>query len=215
MIVKTEQDEIARFLGDASNMPGGSAERVCFVESADDVVALLADAHVRQIPVTIAGAGTGLSGACIPMGGTVLATSRMNRIRDINAQSMLVSVEPGVMLADLQREVEQLSLFYPPDPTERTCSIGGTIATNASGARTFKYGPTRDYIVELDVVLATGEQLHLVRNDNHAIDGRMSLTTTNGRAIDLVVPSYAMPAIKHAAGYFASPTMDSIDLFIG
>jgi D-lactate dehydrogenase (cytochrome) len=215
MIVKQDQDEIAGFLGDASNMPGGSADRVCIVESADEVAELLAACSRDRTPVTVAGAGTGLSGGRVPMGGTVVATARLNRILSIDAERKQAVVEPGVMLSELQSEVERLDLLYPPDPTERTCSIGGTIATNASGARTFKYGATRAYVDALDVVLATGERLELVRGQQRAAGRNLQLRTVDGRAIDLVLPSYTMPAIKHAAGYFAAPEMDAIDLFIG
>lgn len=215
MIVKTERDEIIGFFGDASNMPGGTADSVCLAESADDVVAVLRDANLRGVPVTIAGAGTGLSGARIPNGGTVLATERLNRIIDIDVAQRRAFVEPGVLLGQLQDEVESRGLLYSPDPTERTCSIGGTIATNASGARTFKYGPTRNYVDELDVVLATGEQLHLVRGELFADKRQLSLCTVDEREIEVVLPTYAMPPIKHAAGYYAAPDMDAIDLFIG
>jgi D-lactate dehydrogenase (cytochrome) len=215
MIVKEEQDAIAGFLRDASNMPGGAADRVCIVESADEVATLLAECTRSATPVTIAGAGTGLSGARVPMGGTVLSTARLNRILAIDSTTMRASVEPGVMLGDLQTEVERLGLLYPPDPTERTCSIGGTIATNASGARTFRYGPTRNYVEAIDVVLATGERLALVRGENEAVGNLLTLRTTDGREIQLELPTYTMPSIKHAAGYYAAPGMDAIDLFIG
>jgi D-lactate dehydrogenase (cytochrome) len=215
MIVKQEQDEIAGFLRDASNMPGGTAERVYIAESADEIATLLAECTRTSTPVTIAGAGTGLSGGRVPIGGSVLSTARLNRILAIDADARRAIVEPGVMLAELQTEVERLGLLYPPDPTERTCSIGGTIATNASGARTFKYGATRAYVDALDVVLATGERLALERGATRA-DGRMlALRTVEGRTIPLELPAYTMPAIKHAAGYYAAPDMDAIDLFIG
>ena len=215
MIVKNHPDEIIGFLGDASNMPGGFADRVCMVENEEEISEVLASCAATGAPVTVAGAGTGLSGGRVPFGGTVLSMARMNNILGIDEVRRRASVEPGVMLGDLQLEVERAGLLYPPDPTERTCSIGGTIATNASGARTFKYGPTREYVEELDVVLSDGDRLHLVRGAVRASAGRMTLHTLAGRAIDIETPPYSMPAIKHAAGYFAAPDMDAIDLFIG
>ncbi len=215
MIIKSEQDEILGFLKDASNMPGGEAERVYFPESEEEIVELLTECDRTGTPVTVAGAGTGLAGGRVPFGGVVLATSRLHRIVDIDAAGRRATVEPGVILGELQREVEALDLLYPPDPTERTCYVGGSIATNASGARTFKYGPTRDYIEALEVVLGTGERLRLRRGQTIADGRRLRLTTLEGRAIDLELPPYTMPAVKHAAGYFAAPGMDAIDLFIG
>jgi len=121
-------------------------------------------------------------------------------------------VEPGVFLSDLQRAVDQEGLLYPPDPTERGCFIGGTVATNASGARTYKYGPTRNYIRRLKIVLASGEIVDLRRGDVRAdSDGQIRIGSINAE-----LPSYHMPATrKNASGYFVAPGMDAVDLFIG
>jgi D-lactate dehydrogenase (cytochrome) len=215
MIVKHLQDEILGYLKDASNMPGGHAERVFFPESEEELASLLADCHRDGTPVTVSGAGTGLAGGRVPFGGAVVSTSKLNAIVSIDPEANRARVEPGVILAELQREVEAHDRLYPPDPTERNCFIGGSVATNASGARTFKYGPTRNYVTALKLLLGSGERLHLRRGQTIA-DGRaLRLHTVEGRAIEIELPSYTMPAIKHAAGYFAKPGMDAIDLFIG
>ncbi len=215
MIVKQDQDEIIDFLKDASNMPGGSAEAVYFPESEDDAIAAVRDARSRGLGITIAGAGTGLAGGRVPFGGAVIACARMNRIASIDPAAMRAVVGPGVILGEFQQEAERLDLLYPPDPTERTCFIGGTIGTNSSGARTFKYGPTRVYVERLRVVLADGDVLELPRGRFVADGLHLSLRTESGRKIALELPSYTMPAIKHAAGYYARPGMDAVDLFIG
>lgn len=215
MIVKQEQDEILGYLKDASNMPGGYAERIYFPESEDDVIAALEECRKQRLKVTVAGAGTGLAGGRVPFGGAVIATSRMDRIIKIDAERLRATVQPGVILGEFQAEVERLGLFYPPDPTERNCFIGGTVATNASGARTFKYGPTRAFIEGLRIVLASGERLHLRRGETYAIDHHLTLVTESGRKIELELPAYTMPATKHAAGYYVHGGMDAIDLFIG
>src|SRR5215207_7160674 len=121
-------------------------------------------------------------------------------------------VEAGVILSDLQRAVDHDGLLYPPDPTERGCFVGGTVATNASGARTFKYGPTRNYINRLKVVLASGEMLDLRRGAVRAdARGRIRVGT-----IEVQLPQYRRPATrKNATGYFVAPSMDAVDLFIG
>jgi D-lactate dehydrogenase (cytochrome) len=108
--------------------------------------------------------------------------------------------------------VDHEGLLYPPDPTERGCFVGGNVATNASGARTFKYGPTRNYINRLKVVLASGEVLDLRRGEVRAAHDRIRL----GKSIEVQLPDYRMPATrKNASAYFVAPEMDAVDLFIG
>ncbi|RKY91215.1 MAG: hypothetical protein DRQ01_08070 [Ignavibacteriae bacterium] len=134
---------------------------------------------------------------------------------DVDEQNRCAVVQPGVLLSDLEEAVKEKNLFYPPDPTEKSCFIGGNVATNASGARTFKYGPTRDYILELEIVLPDGEILTVKRNDIFATDFLLTLKTTAGIIIKLELPDYKMPSIKNAAGYYCKKNMDAVDLFIG
>jgi D-lactate dehydrogenase (cytochrome) len=142
-------DDLQNYLTDASNMPGGYAERLFVPETADDIAAVLREANENGIRVTVSGARTGTVGGAVPFGGYVISLEKLNRINSIDGQAMRAVVEPGVILADLAKaaEAEAEGLFYPPDPTEWSCQIGGTVATNASGARSFKYGATRDYAV--------------------------------------------------------------------
>jgi D-lactate dehydrogenase (cytochrome) len=134
-----------------------------------------------------------------------LATDKLNRIKSIvhEGEGGFAVVEPAVILSDLQRAVDHEGLLYPPDPTERGCYVGGNVATNASGARTFKYGPTRNYISRLKVVLASGEVLDLRRGAVHADGhGRIRL----GPSIELQLPNYRLPHTrKNATGYFVAP----------
>src|SRR6266542_3339302 len=149
MLTKTQPDEIQDFLSDASHLRGGHANRVVFPESAEEVAEILVEATRTKSQVTVSGAGTGTVAGRVPFGGTVIATDRLNQIREVvhNEQDGGRAIAgAGVILRDLQRAVESEDLFYPPDPTERSCFLGGTVATNASGARTFKYGPTRNYV---------------------------------------------------------------------
>lgn len=217
MLVKTESDEIQSYLTDASFLRGGVAESVVFPESAEEVVEVLARATREKAPVTVSGAGTGTVGGRVPFGGIVLASDKLNQIRSIDSVGGLAIAEPGVILRDLQRAVESKDLLYPPDPTERGCFLGGTVATNASGARTFKYGPTRNYIKRLKIALATGEILDLRRGELHATaSGAVMIPLSSGCVIETQLPSYQMPRVrKHASGYFVEPGMDLLDLFIG
>lgn len=211
---KSQPHEIESFLTDASFIREGYADRVVFPESVADVAEVLAAANRERVPVTVSGAGTGTVGGRVAFGGTVLATDRLNRVKSIVREDGggTAVVEAGVILAELQRAVDQQGLLYPPDPTERGCFIGGTVATNASGARTFKYGPTRNYVRRLQVVLASGEVLDLRRGDVRAdATGRMRVGS-----VEVILPPYQMPQTrKNASGYFVAPEMDGVDLFIG
>jgi glycolate oxidase subunit GlcD len=113
--------------------------------------------------VTARGAGYGYVGGCVPShGGIVISLMRLNRIKEINADDFVAVVEPGVLTEHLQKEVEKLRRFYPPDPASRAdCSIGGNIATNAGGPRCLKYGVTREYVLGLEVVLVDGSVVRL------------------------------------------------------
>ncbi|MFL6332925.1 MAG: FAD-binding oxidoreductase [Pyrinomonadaceae bacterium] len=220
MLIKQAQDEIQSFLADASNTSGGRAERVLFPESAEEVARALAEAAREGMPVTVAGAGTGIVGGRVPYGGVVLSTERLNRVGEFVHEPSgggWATAGAGVVLSDFQREAKARRLLYPPDPTEGSCYLGGTLATNASGARTFKYGPTRAYVRALQVALTTGDLLEIRRGELFAgADGSVKLPLGGGRSIEARLPTYTMPATrKHAAGYFARPGMDLIDLFIG
>lgn len=214
MIIKKDKSEIENYLSDAANF-SGFCDAVYFPENENDVVEVLKQAHAGKMPVTISGNGTGLTGGRVPEGGYVISTERMNRIVEINIEDKYAVVEPGVLLAEFQEECNSKGLLYPPDPTETNCFIGGTIATNSSGAKTFKYGPTRNYVEELRLVLADGDVLHLKRGDIIADGYRAVLQTESGREIALDLPDYGMPSTKHSAGYYVKENMDIIDLFIG
>ena len=213
MLVKTH--DLQDYLTDASFIRDGHAERVVLPETIDEVAQVLAEANRARTPVTVSGAGTGTVGGRVAFGGIVLATDRLNHIKSIVREDGAARgvAEAGVVLSDFQRAVESEGLLYPPDPTERGCFLGGTVATNASGARTFKYGPTRNYITGLKVVLASGEVLELRRGEVHADShGRLRI----GKSIEVQLPDLRMPATrKNATGYFVAPEMDAIDLFIG
>ena len=219
MLQKTAQDEVQSFLADASNLAGGHAARVAWPESAAEVSELLRAATRAGTPVTVAGAGTGVVGGRVPFGGLVLATDRLNRLGEIVKEEKggRATVGAGVTLGEFRRACEARALFYPPDPTEWSCYMGGTVATNASGARTFKYGPTRGYVRRLQVALTTGDVLDIRRGDVRADKrGRLLIPLAGGRAITAQLPTYRMPQTrKHVAGYYVAPELDALDLFIG
>lgn len=217
MLIKSESGEIENYLNDASNLVGGWAERVFLPESEADVSEFLKHANKENIPVTVSGARTGTVGGAIPFGGYVISLERLNRIKKIDKSVMTAVVEPGVILADFQKAVDEAGLFYPPDPTEWSCQIGGTVATNASGARSFKYGASRRYVIGLNIILADGDSLRLKRGERLSEnDGRLRLLSVGGREIALDVPTFGRPNVrKNASGYYNERPLDAIDLFIG
>ena len=126
--------------------------------STEQVAAVLRYANERRLPVTPRGQGTGLVGAAVALhGGIMLSTARMNRILELDEDNLTLTVEPGVLLMEIAKFVEERDFFYPPDPGEKSASIGGNISTNAGGMRAVKYGVTRDYVRGLEVVLANGD----------------------------------------------------------
>lgn len=148
------------FLSDTLGRRKGEASALVFAKSTEEVGKLLQYAHANRIPVTPRGAGTNLVGSTVPVdGGIILDLSQMNRILELDTETMTITVEPGLLLQDLQAYVEEHNLFYPPDPGEKASSIGGNISTNAGGMRAVKYGVTRDYVRGLEVVTADGTVL--------------------------------------------------------
>lgn len=127
-----------------------------------EVSAVMGYAYAHDIPVVVRGSGTGLVGAAVALhGGIMLETTQMNRILELDRENLTVTVQPGVLLMELSDYVEGNGFFYPPDPGEKSATIGGNISTNAGGMRAVKYGVTRDYVRGLTVVLPTGEVITL------------------------------------------------------
>ena len=127
--------------------------------TAEEISAIMKICNANKIPVTPRGAGTGLSGGALPhLGGVLLSTERMNTILEIDERNLQVTTEPGVITEVLQQTVKEKGLFYPPDPASRgSCFIGGNIAENSGGPKAVKYGVVKDYVLNLEVVLPTGE----------------------------------------------------------
>lgn len=141
-------------LGGISCMP----EVLVRVRSTQQVSQVMRHAYQRNIPVTVRGSGTGLVGAAVPIhGGILLETTRMNKILALDSNNLTVTVQPGVLLMELAAFAEENDFLYPPDPGEKSATIGGNISTNAGGMRAVKYGVTRDYVRALTVVLPNGE----------------------------------------------------------
>ena len=224
---------LEQFATDESGLFQGEAiEAVCYPDSEADLAQLLAQATAEGTLVTVSGAGTGITGGRVAThGGVVVTTESLTAPwpRDLPATTadvfgtsytIYVDEDRGRAVVPAGLSIEHLGnmlpagLLYPPDPTEKTALLGGTVATNASGARTFHHGPTRDWILGLRVVLPSGDVLNLGREEVGA-DGGMTFTSDSGCQYSFPLPTYAMPALKNAAGLYARPGMDLVDLFIG
>ena len=145
-------------LGGIEKMP----EVLVRVHTTEEVSAVMKLAWERNIPVTVRGSGTGLVGGAVPIeGGILLETTKMNKILSLDKSTLTVTVQPGVLLMELAAFAEENDFLYPPDPGEKSATIGGNISTNAGGMRAVKYGVTRDYVRSLTVVMPNGEILTL------------------------------------------------------
>mgnify|MGYP004649266193 FL=1 len=149
-----------KYLSDTLGRLKGEAAALVFPQSTEEVSKILKYAHKHDIPVTPRGAGTNLVGSTVPVdGGIILDFSHMDKVLELDENTMTITVQPGLLLQDLQKYVEERGLFYPPDPGEKASSVGGNISTNAGGMRAVKYGVTRDYVRGLEVVTADGSVL--------------------------------------------------------
>lgn len=225
-------EQCPEMLVDESRFSLGVPDEVWFPQNSDDLKELMLRASRESISVTFSGARTGITGGAVPPeGGMLISFSRMKKIircepgRDGNP---VLYCEAGITLESLVQFLEDPQnwpekvegcerlppgkFFYPPDPTEMTAQLGGTVANNASGARTFRFGPTRNHIEELDVVLITGELVRLRRGEKFGDE--WVFATENG-LMKMPPPSYVWPSVKNASGFYSSPKMDPMDLFIG
>ncbi|MGL5207246.1 MAG: FAD-binding oxidoreductase [Acidaminococcaceae bacterium] len=131
------------------------------VLTTEEVAKIMEYAYAHNIPVTPRGQGTGLAGGSVALyGGIMISTMKMNNILELDTENLTLTVEPGVLLLDIAKFVSANDLFYPPDPGEKSATIGGNISTNAGGMRAVKYGVTRDYVMALEVVLPDGKVMN-------------------------------------------------------
>ncbi|HUA18575.1 MAG TPA: FAD-binding oxidoreductase [Bryobacteraceae bacterium] len=187
---------MAEVIEDASGFRG-EAERLILPATEAEVLQMISAAACDAVPLTVIGAGTGLTGGSVPRSGWAVSMQRFPRIEISPGRAI---VGPGVSLEELQAAAARSGQFYPPDPTETAASIGGTIANNASGSRSFRYGSTRRHILRLRAVMMDGRVRDFRRGDK----------------IDFDVPALPLPqTTKNTAGYPLAPGMDWIDLFAG
>ena len=231
--------EYEEYLRDESRSVG-EAETISFPESENEICEILRELHASRTPVTVQGSRTGLAAGAVPHGGHVMNLSRANRylgLRRDEGGTYHLRVQPGVILSELRKHLASKSVptagwdaeseqaleelyagpeqFFATDPTEASACLGGMAACNASGARSYAYGPVRGHISALRVALADGDIMTLRRGEVHADGRHLTLQAASGRSIELNLPTYRMPNTKNASGYFIEDNMDAIDLFIG
>lgn len=154
----------AEHLEDATRWTGvrGTADAVVRPSDAGQVATTVRWCYEHDVPITVRGGGTGLSGGAVPDGGVVLSMERLNKVRSLDPEWWRCEVEAGVVTADLQRRVREVGLRYPPDPGSAEASfIGGNLATNAGGPHAFGHGVTRAWVLGLEAVLAPGELVRI------------------------------------------------------
>jgi glycolate oxidase len=161
--VLTAKEDLATYAYDGTTTWSHAPDVVVLPNATEQVSGILKLAHAEKIPVTPRGSGTNISGGSVPVrGGIVLCTTKMNRILDINKANLTATVEPGVVLQDLNIRVAKENLFYPPDPQSfLSCTLGGTVAENSGGPLCIKYGVTKQYVLGLEVVLPDGYILNI------------------------------------------------------
>jgi D-lactate dehydrogenase (cytochrome) len=233
------------YLSDESRLAHQGAEYLFFPTNEAELSAVFREMAKRAITVTISAARTGIVGGAVPHGGAIVSLEKFDKILglryDSSPKEWLVRAECGVTLRDLNRwamkkdfpdlneigtaetkaflkryKESPTTYFYPPDPTEMGAALGGTVSTNASGARTYRYGATRNWVRWIRVMLASGEVLEIARGKYFATPaGEFTIIDSKGNETVVNIPKYTMPTTKNAAGIFSASNMDLIDLFIG
>lgn len=228
------------YLRDESRQTG-TAESIIFPKTEEEIIASVKECASNNTPITTQGARTGLAASAVPFGGHIINLSRMNKVTgaryDEEHDRFFLKVQPGVLLAEVRKylsnktfmtlnwdeeslkalsHMEKNEWFYSTDPTEASASIGGMVACNASGAKSFRYGSTRDHVESLRIILPDGDVLSIKRGQTYGKNRSFELITESGNIITGELPKYKMPNVKkNTAGYYNKPDMDMIDLFIG
>ncbi len=231
-------ESYASYLLDESRLPPGDIDEICLPFSELQIIEILKTANKNHMPVTVSSGRTGIVGGAVPKSGLLLVLDNLNKFHSVEKdpqRGWILSCESGITLNQIEEGLKKGELtfcdensednqhflsesglwFYPPDPTERTAHLGGTVATNASGAHSLLYGPTRNHIRGIRIVLADGTLLHIKRGEHVLEQGDSFRIQTNSGSIQLPVPDYPYPDIKNTAGYYSSNPYDLIDLFIG
>lgn len=231
---KSVLELMPEILHDESKHTSGIPQELYFPESSVDLQKILNEAYCKALPVTFIGSQTGTTGGAVPLEDSVAVSfSAMNKINAIRWEGNypVLYCDPGVTLSSISaflkspqkwayhvpgsELLQNRSFTYLPDPTETTAQLGGTVATNASGARSFRFGPTRAFVEYLSCVLSNGEILKIKRGKYLFQNNSLQVFTDQNSCITIPSPVYLCPTVKNASGYFSKPNMDLIDLLVG
>ncbi|NLP01143.1 MAG: FAD-binding oxidoreductase [Fibrobacter sp.] len=229
------KERYSDLLVDESKSSGGIPSKIFFPENTDDLLSIISKSSRLNQPLRLIGSHTGTSAGAVPDDNEwVISFSRMNHIESVAINSegeIILKCEPGVTIDGIseflsdpgsflykipgQQFLSPGSHFYPPDPTETTAQLGGTVATNASGARSFRFGATRCSIYALSIITPNAETFTLTRGITVNPHKGFEIITNQGSKVVIPPFSYQSPQTKNAAGYYSRAPMDPIDLFIG
>lgn len=212
-------ERYSAYLSDESKCDFGSPALVAFPTSLAQVLHIVRRCRSEKRPITVSSGRTGLVGGAVALsGGAAISLERMNTIGAVREEhgAATIRVGAGVRLDELQKVLREQNSdwFYPVDPSDASACFGGMVATNASGARTYFYGPTRSWVNWLRVVLINGEVLEVRRGERGADNGELIFKFSDGEK-KLSAGEIATPDTKCTAGYWYSKTVDPIDIFIG
>ncbi len=238
-LIKNMNEDFEMYLRDESRTVG-HAERIAFPSSDEDIKAVMKECFTAGEKVTVQGGRTGIAAAAVPYGGCIVNLSKMNRVLGMrkDEDGYYLRVQPGVVLSELRKMIASKnfsmkdwseeskavwtefkkdgSYFFSPDPTETSATIGGMVNCNASGARSFLYGATRNHVTSVTMVLTDGRTITARRGcDQRATGYEAVFTCDDGSMLKAPVPTYVMPPTKNASGYYAAKDMELIDLLIG
>jgi len=172
--ISTEKEDLICYSYDSSYAEPHIPRAVAWPRKTDDIVRIVKYANEHSLSIIPRGAGTGMAGASVPSGNACIVVSleKMRKMLDVDTKNMTVVVEPGIINGKLQKELEYLGFFYPPDPASmNTCTIGGNVATNAGGPRAVKYGVTRDYVMGMEAVLCDGTVINVGGKSHKSVVG--------------------------------------------
>jgi D-lactate dehydrogenase (cytochrome) len=217
--VLVDPDVVAGYLEDASSVGPGTARGLLRPDRPEEAATFLRMTAGRELDVLPQAARSSLTGAARPRGEVVITCERWTSAELIGTGGAAGRVRcgAGVRLKDLQRWLGEHGRYFPPVPTYQEAMIGGTIATDAGGAATFKYGKTRAWVRAIEVLLFNGELLKVERGECVVPrGGTFRIELTGGRVLEVPTPTYVLPAVrKLSCGYWSSDPMDLVDLFVG
>lgn len=237
-LLKPMTEEYYDYLRDESRSIG-TAEEIAFPKTEEEIREILRSCFSSGKNITVQGARTGLAAAAVPYGGCIINLSRMKGILSMRHENggYFLTVQPGVILSELRKMIADKTFdvsqwdesakqaytdfckdgefFFSPDPTETSATIGGMVCCNASGARSYHYGATRNHISRIKMVLTDGRTVCVTRGKEKAQGYTAQFVCDDGSMLTVPIPTYQMPNTKNASGYYAKKDMELIDILIG